>query len=39
MSKFAFVNKVDAYRYALRYQRVTDDGYLVPEVRWSPDLN
>jgi len=39
VSKFAFVNKVDAYRYAIRPQRLTDDGQLVPEIRWSPDLN
>jgi len=40
VSKFAFVNKVDAYRYAIRPQRIADDGRsLVPEIRWSPDLN
>jgi hypothetical protein len=39
LSKFAFVTKVDAYRYAIRPQRVNDDGLLVPDSRWSPDLN
>jgi hypothetical protein len=39
LSKFAFVNKVDAYRYATRHQRLTEEGLLVPDVRWSPELN
>jgi hypothetical protein len=40
VSKFAFANKVDAYRYASRPQRLSDDGsFLVPEIRWSPELN
>jgi hypothetical protein len=40
VSKFAFANKSDAYRYAQRPQRLSDDGsFLVPEIRWSPELN
>jgi len=39
VSKNSFVNKVDAYRYATRPQLVTDEGLLVPDVRWSPELN
>jgi hypothetical protein len=39
LSKFTFVHKVDAYRYAIRPQRLTEDNLLVPDTRWSPDLN
>jgi hypothetical protein len=39
LSKNAFANKVDAYRYATRPQRLTDDGQLIPDIRWSPELN
>lgn len=39
VSKFAFANKIDAYRYACRPQILTNDGWLVPEIRWSPELN
>jgi hypothetical protein len=39
ISKFSFANEVDAYRYAARPQLVNPDGFLVPEIRWSPELN
>ena len=39
VSKFSFVNKVDAYRYAMRPQLLNDEGLLVPDIRWSPELN
>lgn len=38
-SKFAFVNPATAAYYAMRVQRVNDDGLLIPEARFSPDLN
>ena len=39
VSKFAFANKVDAYRYAMRPQLLNDGGLLVPDPRSSPELN
>lgn len=39
VSKNAFANKADAYRYAIRPQCLNDEGFLIPDPRWSPELN
>ena len=39
VSKFSFPSARNAMYYAMRPQRVNDEGLLVPDARWSPDLN
>lgn len=39
LSKHPYHNSASAWFDARRVQVVTDDGFLVPDTRWSPDLN
>ena len=39
LSKHPYHNAASAWFDARRVQFVTDDGFLVPDSRWSPDLN